>query len=405
MYAHYQLKLNLRSRRAVSYLLLRMRFLLTCFPLQRQAGQAPRVAVLLSRGAPVNSRLGACTALHAAVRLGREDIVRLLVEALAAVDARAGSKEGLSALHLAAAASSVPMARLLLELGADPTVFSSSGQTPDQLAPLKSKVRPILLDAHQRVVGMSEESLGDGVSRQLVEASHSGDVVKVQALLRARADPDAKSHLSTALCSAVAGLHLDLVLLLLRSGASANLPTADGLAPLHIAARCGPTATVALLIQATADPTETDRDGKLACERPVRSTLERRKVQRALCRQLLARVSWTGWLVKLGGKRRSWRRRFCVLLQDQFCYFVDDSLAVSKGSVPLTTRVYEQLRSPSFYPRTPTRFSFELGCGERSYVFCASSQAQLDLCMEQLSSVLSHCRWQRLSAAQVLPAL
>ena len=58
-------------------------------------------------------------------------------------------------------------------------------------------------------------------------------------------------------------------------------------------------------------------------------------------------------------------------------------------------RFYEQLRAPSLYRSTPTPFSFELGCGERSFVFCAESEAQLHAWMHALRNLLNQRSWQR----------
>ena len=331
------------------------------------AGRTARVVLLLSRGVPIDSRLHGATALHAAVRLGREDLVQLLVEAMADVDVLAETKKGLSPLHLAAATASTAMARLLLKLGANPGIVSRDGRTPDQLARSRSRLRELLASAHRQAIAASEAAIGLGSSlalRQLVDAARRGDIVGAQALLRAGVSPDASDHASTALCSAIAGRHLDLVLLLLRSAADTNLAAAGNVTPLHVAARRGPTATVALLVTAAADPTLINGEGALACECTTRFTVERSRVQRALRAHLLSVASWTGWLTKLGGQRRSWQRRFCVLLPAELRYFSDASLTVARGHVSLRQRLYEQLRSPSFYPHTPTPFSFELGSGK-----------------------------------------
>ena len=118
--------------------------------------------------------------------------------------------------------------------------------------------------------------------------------------------------------------------------------------------------------------------------------------------QLLGSAKWSGWLTKLGGRRRSWRRRFCILLPGQLRYYASDSLVTARGCIGLRERLYEQLRSPSFYPGAPTPFSFELGSGERSYVFCAATQPELEACVFRLSEVLNDSRWLRLTTLSEL---
>jgi ankyrin repeat protein len=71
--------------------------------------------------------------LHVAVTSDRTEIARMLLDA----GADANSTEtyfGNAALHCAASAGNVPMARLLLERGAVPTFANKAGETPIDLA-------------------------------------------------------------------------------------------------------------------------------------------------------------------------------------------------------------------------------------------------------------------------------
>ena len=168
--------------------------------------------------------------------------------------------------------------------------------------------------------------------------------------------------------------------------------------PLHVAARRGPAELVVLLIDAAADPTTATSAGAWPCESLGSwARWESASAGQLLRGKLLEAAHCSGWLVKVGGKRRTWRRRFCVLTDEQLRYFPDEHLSRAYGHVDLRERFYEQLRSPSFYPTTPTPFSFELGCGERSYIFCAESEAELLKWMAKLSATLDQSRWHRLS--------
>ena len=81
------------------------------------------------------------TALLFVSGLGSEPCVRLLAEAGANLDHRDNSG-GLSALHMAAGYVQPGVAKLLLELGADPEVADDRGRTPLDLAKEILKVTP-----------------------------------------------------------------------------------------------------------------------------------------------------------------------------------------------------------------------------------------------------------------------
>eukprot|EP00966_Prymnesium_polylepis_P320674 7377046-Prymnesium_polylepis.1 len=241
-----------------------------------------RVVLLLSRFANVESVRDGVTALHESVRLGRVDLAKLLIDAKAVVNQPTARKDRLTSLHLASASGDLAIVRLLLESGADACALSADGRVPANVAKKLSKVRQPLLMAQRkaeaaraaalrtsikegRVASTWVDTLSALKAAQLIAAAEKGDAMQVQALITKRADPDSRSRGISALQAAVSHRNVEVVSLLLRAGASANV-TAKGsstskngsavepvLAPLHLAARRGPVDIVRLLVDASAD--------------------------------------------------------------------------------------------------------------------------------------------------------
>lgn len=51
--------------------------------------------------------------------------------------------------------------------------------------------------------------------------------------------------------------------------------------------------------------------------------------------ELLSKRHFSGWLIKQGGRRKNWRRRFLVLTHDLLFYFKDPKDDVPAGVIPL----------------------------------------------------------------------
>ena len=192
-------------------------------------------------------------------------------------------------------------------------------------------------------------------SSQLVEACRKGDLLQVQMLLRQRADPNSSMEGVDALSAALTSRHVNVVRFLLKSRASiatvssvsqansfpSDASSAPWASPLQLAARNGPSGVVRLLIDASADVGAAGSKGVLPCEEAGywgyfrRITSDGRLARKLLRTALLATAPCSGWLIKIGGKRRSWRRRFCVLTSDQLRYFADERLRRLRGHVDL----------------------------------------------------------------------
>ena len=79
--------------------------------------------LLIEKGADLNAKTDA-TPLHLACRSGRNEIVALLLESGAEVDAR--TESGRTPLHVAASKNSLDVARLLIKHGAHTDVIDLS---------------------------------------------------------------------------------------------------------------------------------------------------------------------------------------------------------------------------------------------------------------------------------------
>jgi len=175
----------------------------------------PAVKLFLSAGADPNDRLmefGHQTALIAAVFNGDLDLVRLLVQAGAEVNARDGDES--TALIKAANIGKGDIARYLLEQGADPM--------------LRTKLR----------------------SNALQGAAGKGDIDLAKALMAKGLDVNAADLMgNTPLMSAVSHGQEEMVAFLLSKGANFSLKTYKGKAAIDIATELGLT-PIATLLQA-----------------------------------------------------------------------------------------------------------------------------------------------------------
>ncbi|MFD6279241.1 ankyrin repeat domain-containing protein [Streptomyces sp. NPDC060209] len=157
-------------------------------------GDAALVTRLLAEGVPVDAyRAGGRTALDLAVRHGHGDLVRLLVDAGADPEQRAGEYGELTVLSQAAAYSRTDIARILLDAGAHPDtpsrigfplLFASSSAIPGPTCP---EIVDLLLDRGADI-GLRLRNL-----TSLEWAVWFGMVDMVHQLLRRGADPSAEA--------------------------------------------------------------------------------------------------------------------------------------------------------------------------------------------------------------------
>ncbi|KAJ3505149.1 hypothetical protein NMY22_g17686 [Coprinellus aureogranulatus] len=176
--------------------------------------------------------LDGCTALEAASRAGKWDIVRKLVNVKADVNVHfKGSRSNIvTALHEACYVSKVDMIYFLLENNANPNISDLGA------------------DFHY---GMP-----------LAFASCEGDIKLVSHLLKCGADPNFQGGFyGTALQAACTQDELEVVKLLLKHGADPDLTGGYYGSALHACANNGRLECVRILLEHQADPSVRDGDG------------------------------------------------------------------------------------------------------------------------------------------------
>jgi ankyrin repeat protein len=223
---------------------------------------------------------GGMTALHTASRYGRAEVVRVLLDHKADVNARVAAT-GATALHLAAANGHAAVAELLLDRGAKVDAANAGGGTPLHLALARKRRRVVeLLLSHKADPNAVDL---DGMT-PLHHAAGTGDAALVRTLLDRGVARDARSEGTglTPLHRAAAARDPGAARLLLDRGASARETSADGKTPLHLAGR-GSAATVDLLLSHGAVVNARDRAGRT----PLHAAAERGNA--AAVERLLAR--------------------------------------------------------------------------------------------------------------------
>ncbi len=229
-------------------------------------GYEQMVSLLLEKGAAIDAQdKEGDTALHHAAAEGHERVARLLLEKGAAVNAQ--SKDGYTALH-AAAEGHERVARLLLEKGAAVNAQSKDGYTALHAAARRGheRVARLLLEkgaaidaqdkdgytalyaaarrGHEQVVSLLLEN-GAAVNAQVIKcyllpyAAERGYEQIVSLLLEKGANINAQDIDGTALHAAARRGHERVARLLLEKGANINAQDIVGNTVLHIAvARC-----------------------------------------------------------------------------------------------------------------------------------------------------------------------
>ena len=161
--------------------------------------------------------------IHDAVMNGNIDEVQWQLNA--GVDVNEESSNGLTPLHYAASAGHNDIVELLIERGANVNATDSGkGGTPLDYAHWGDQEEVIeTLNAHNAQREHEKGGKGIGQSSLIHDAALDGDIDEVQRQLDAGVDPNLKSSKgATPLFYAVYGGHLEIVELLITRGADVN---------------------------------------------------------------------------------------------------------------------------------------------------------------------------------------
>ena len=161
--------------------------------------------------------------IHDAVKNGNIDEVQWQLDA--GVDVNEESSNGLTPLHYAASAGHNDIVELLIERGANVNATDSGkGGTPLDYAHWGDQEEVIeTLNAHNAQREHEKGGKGIGQSSLIHDAALDGDIDEVQRQLDAGVDPNLKSSKgATPLFYAVYGGHLEIVELLITRGADVN---------------------------------------------------------------------------------------------------------------------------------------------------------------------------------------
>ena len=201
--------------------------------------------LITSPGADLNLRDDDdSTPLHVASESGRFDLVELLLDYKANVNAM---KSGHSPpLFAALKSENLKVIQLLLDRGADVNVQDKKGSTPLHIASTNG-LADIVQDLLDREAEVSP--LDSNHSTPLHLASANGDLTVVNLLIDYKAKVDARDNLdSTPLHLALINEKFDIVQVLIEKGANVNASSNRKLTPLHLAAVSGTLDTVKLLV-------------------------------------------------------------------------------------------------------------------------------------------------------------
>ncbi|MEI6809586.1 MAG: ankyrin repeat domain-containing protein, partial [bacterium] len=219
-------------------------------------GQDKVVDLLLrSPSADVNAaQTNGVTVLGAAVLQGNMEICRKLLTAGAKVDGNAGT---FGPLHLAAERGDLDVVDLLIQSGADVNARGENGLTPLHRAAQMDRPEVV---GRLLAKGADVNAKSEFGATPLLTASAAGNPEIVKRLLDAKANANmANTDGVTPLHAATQRADTETMTLLLKAGAKVDARRKGGYTPLHLAAFQGFGKTAELLIKNGADPkAETD---------------------------------------------------------------------------------------------------------------------------------------------------
>ncbi|KAL6059661.1 hypothetical protein STEG23_037126, partial [Scotinomys teguina] len=185
------------------------------------------------------------TPLHIASRLGKTEIVQLLLQHMAHPDA--ATTNGYTPLHISAREGQVDVASVLLEAGAAHSLATKKGFTPLHVAAKYGSLDVAKLLLQRRAAA---DSAGKNGLTPLHVAAHYDNQKVALLLLEKGASPHATAKNGyTPLHIAAKKNQMQIASTLLNYGAESNTVTKQGVTPLHLASQEGHTDMVTLLLE------------------------------------------------------------------------------------------------------------------------------------------------------------
>lgn len=296
-----------------------------------RSGHLDAVALLIEQNADVNAAASVkarawsvhapatWSAIHVAAQRGDAELVSLLLDRRANIDAKA--TRGVRPLHVAAAHGRLEVGQLLIARGADLHAIDDDGHTPlddahdaratariaakcdcMETEPAQAEWRgriEALASLLGRVSGLpsaqrwqvAQRAFCTSTATRLLSAAERGDVATISRLLERGADANARDvDGATPLHVACEEGHWEAALCLLDGGAAVDARNNSGDAALHAAARRGHARLTLLLCARGAAVLATNRYGTTPCARALLDTHANMLLP---CRIIIA--SSSGW--------------------------------------------------------------------------------------------------------------
>ena len=230
---------------------------------------------LMTKGADLGAETtSGLTMLHVAAMGGNSELVEFF--ASKGADINATDDRGSTPLHLAVEKRRTSVIEKLIKLQANMELRNNEGDTPLMIAARKeykgysrNKMTDLLIAGGAKADAAVESLLKTGLM-PLHEAAKAGDFDKVQSLISAGANVDAKDRRGRRpLHDAAGGGHLETVKVLIANGAQVDATYEYGFTPLLIAANEGHKDVVELLLKNGADINAKDGNGDTALSKAV----------------------------------------------------------------------------------------------------------------------------------------